>query len=662
MIDLETPAETYQGAIFQEEYGLKTAKEINNEDLLLRTISDGTASAIGADFFRILVKNLSQSLGTYGAWVAEYLPEVSRLRALAFWLGEEYVEHYEYDIRGTPCEKMLSAKNYLHIPENVVDLFPGDSDLSKMGAVSYIGFPLLDPQNDILGNIAVVDTQPMPDSFRNLALFKIFAARATAEILRLNAEAVLQEREEKLQGIFEGAMDAIIELDQDFRITMLNPSASNLLGRQSDDVIGMLFEPLLVKSDFHRLADFVEILKDRQRADRKIWIPGGLTVVNAQAERICTEATLSQLELFGAPYYVLILRNAEELYEAEKIIVSLKSETHYLRDEINSLYNHGNIIGRSRPLQQTLKLVSEVAPTDSTVLLYGETGTGKELIARAIHGSSKRKNRPMITVNCAAIPASLMESEFFGHEKGAFTGATQRREGRFSLADGGTIFLDEVGELDLELQSKLLRVLQEGEVSPVGSSITRRVDVRVIAATNLNLSQAVQQGTFRTDLYYRLSVFPLTLPPLRERRDDIELLAAHFAEKYALRMGKQVSPLSSEFIERLKRYSWPGNVRELQNVIERSVITARHGHLNLDYALHEPTLQDTAAGPGKEDVAAGEILTSSQMKQLERQNLLLALQKSKWKVAGRNGAANLLGIPPSTLQSRMKTLGIERAH
>ena len=183
----------------------------------------------------------------------------------------------------------------------------------------------------------------------------------------------------------------------------------------------------------------------------------------------------------------------------------------------------------------------------------------------------------MITVNCAAIPASLIESEFFGHEKGAFTGATQRRNGRFSLADGGTIFLDEVGELDMELQSKLLRVLQEGELSPVGSSLTRRVDVRVIAATNRNLSQAVQHRTFRTDLYYRLSVFPITLPPLRERRDDIELLAAHFAEKYALRMGKQVSPLSSEFEERLKRYPWPGNVRELQNVIERSVITPATG-------------------------------------------------------------------------------------
>ena len=608
---------------------MKAVKEITNEDFLLRSISDGTSSQTGSDFFRALVKNLSKALGTYGAWVTEYLPEIEHLRAHAFWLGGEYVEHYEYDIRGTPCEKMLMDKKYLHIPENVVDLFPGDPDLSKIGAVSYIGFPLLDPQNGILGNIAVVDTHPMPYSFRNLALFKIFGARATAEILRLKAESVLKEREAKLRGIFEGAMDAMVELDLDYRITMFNPAARNLIGIQNDDIIGTSFEPVLVKNDFLRLKDFVATLKNRQRADRKIWIPDGLTVVNAQGKKIYTEATLSQLEILDAPYYVLIFRNAEELYEAEKIIASLRSETHYLRDEIKSLYNHGNIIGRSQSFQQTLKLVSEVAPTDSTILLYGETGTGKELKARAIHASSQRKDLPMITVNCAAIPASLIESEFFGHEKGAFTGATQRREGRFSLADGGTIFLDEVGGLDIELQSKLLRVLQEGELSTVGSSVTRRVDVRVIAATNRNLSQAVQLGKFRTDLYYRLTVFPITLPPLRERRDDIELLAAHFAEKYALRMGKKVSSLSSQFVERLKQYPWPGNVRELQNVIERSVITARHGHLSLDFGLPEPALQNEFTESPKESLPIGQVLTISQLRQIEKDNLVLALQRSK---------------------------------
>jgi len=642
------------------DYSLQPVRKITNEDFLLRSISDGTSSATGTAFFRALVKNLSQALATYGAWITEYLPEVNRLRSYAFWLGEAFVDHYEYDIRGTPCEKLLREKKYLHIPDNVVNLFPGDPDLPKLGAVSYLGFPLLNPQNEILGNIAVLDTQPMPHSFRNLAIFRIFGARATAEILRLKAEAVLLDREAKLRGIFDGAMDAIVEFDQEFRITMINPAASRLISRQQGDITGTSLKLILTGDDFHRLTDYVTNFDERHSRERKIWIPGGLTIVGAQDKEVYTEATLSQLEILGARRYVLIFRDAEQLNEAEKLIASLKDETCYLRNEIKNLYNHGRIIGKSQSFRRTLELVAEVAPTDSTILLFGETGTGKELIARAIHDASQRRDQPMITVNCAAIPASLMESEFFGHEKGAFTGATQRREGRFSLADGGTIFLDEVGELDLELQAKLLRVLQEGEVSPVGSSHTRRVDVRIIAATNRNLSQAVQRGEFRTDLYYRLSVFPINLPPLRERHGDIELLAAHFAEKYAARMGRQVQPLSPEIKACLRNYSWPGNVRELQNVIERGIITARHGQMNLDYALPEAALPEAAGHPSDSSEISAEVLTVSQMRLLEKRNLTLALQKSKWKVAGKNGAAHLLGIPASTLQSRMKTLGIDR--
>jgi transcriptional regulator with GAF, ATPase, and Fis domain len=306
-------------------------------------------------------------------------------------------------------------------------------------------------------------------------------------------------------------------------------------------------------------------------------------------------------------------------------------------------------------------MVSEVAPTDSTVLLYGETGTGKELIARAIHAAGNRCERQMVTVNCAAIPEALMESEFFGHEKGAFTGATQRREGRFSLANGGTIFLDEIGELSLELQSKLLRVLQEGEFAPVGSSRNIKVNVRIIAATNRDISQAVQQAEFRADLYYRLNVFPITIPPLRMRTDDIGPLAAHFLKKYAARMGKDIAPISAELEERLKQYAWPGNVRELQNVIERGVITARHGTINLDYALPQTNDSVDNVMAGRRVLPEeGEVMRISTLHQLERQNMLLALQKAQWRVAGKEGAAQLLGIPPSTLQSRMKVFGIRR--
>ncbi len=304
--------------------------------------------------------------------------------------------------------------------------------------------------------------------------------------------------------------------------------------------------------------------------------------------------------------------------------------------------------------------MAEVAPTDSTVLIYGETGTGKELIARAIHGSSLRKDRPLITVNCAAIPETLIESEFFGHEKGAFTGATQRREGRFSLADGGTIFLDEVGELDRELQAKLLRVLQEGEFNPVGSSQTRRTDVRVIAATNRDLSMAVQEGKFRTDLYYRINVFPINVPPLTQRGDDIRLLAEHFLTIFSTRMGRSMDPLSIDCIERLKAYDWPGNVRELQNVIERGVITARQNRLNLDHALPDRTKSENIKIPGPCENSENSVRTVQQLQQLERDNLILALEISQWRVAGKMGAARLVGMPPSTFQSRMKALGIKR--
>jgi transcriptional regulator with GAF, ATPase, and Fis domain len=268
-----------------------------------------------------------------------------------------------------------------------------------------------------------------------------------------------------------------------------------------------------------------------------------------------------------------------------------------------------------------------------------------------------------VKVNCAAIPAALIESEFFGHERGAFTGATSKREGRFTLADGGTLFLDEIGELPLELQGKLLRVLQEGEFEPVGSSRTRKVDVRIVAATNRDLARSISEGKFREDLYYRLSVFPITLPPLRERGDDIVLLAEEFARQFATRMGRRIEPTSATLAARLKAYSWPGNVRELQNVIERAVITAKDGQLNLDRALPATlgapveTATAASAAASKDD---GGILTVDDLARLERENIIRALERADWQVSGDSGAARLVGMAPSTLASRMKALGIHR--
>ena len=300
-----------------------------------------------------------------------------------------------------------------------------------------------------------------------------------------------------------------------------------------------------------------------------------------------------------------------------------------------------------------LREIDQVAGTGATVLIQGETGTGKQLVATAIHDASPRAGRSMVKVNCAAIPANLMESELFGHERGAFTGATQRREGRFALADRGTIFLDEVGELPQDLQVKLLRVLQEGQFEPVGSSKTQQVDVRVIAATNRDLEASVKCGDFREDLFYRLNVFPIFVPPLRERGEDVALLADTFVRKFARELGREIEPLDEAARRRLRAYDWPGNVRELRNVMERAAITSRHGRIDLDRAL--PVARPVAAPePFTEDL----VRTEAEMRALERANLERALERCGGKVSGRDGAAQLLGMRPSTLSSRIKALGI----
>jgi formate hydrogenlyase transcriptional activator len=310
-----------------------------------------------------------------------------------------------------------------------------------------------------------------------------------------------------------------------------------------------------------------------------------------------------------------------------------------------------------------LKDVDQVASTDSTVLVTGETGTGKELIARAIHQRSARRDKQLVKVNCAAISAGLVESEFFGHEKGAFTGATRKREGRFSLADGGTIFLDEVGELPLDLQVKLLRVLQEGEFEPVGSSQTHYADVRVVAATNRDIEQMVKDGTFREDLYYRLNVFPIRVPPLRERGDDVVLLAEAFLSRFARRAGRKMASLTPASRERLCAYEWPGNVRELQNVIERAFITGSDRHINLDRALPDAVVRDvTTPGEATRSISDEPIRTAEQLQALERDNIERGLAACRWKISGEAGAARLLGMNPSTLSSRMRALGIKRSN
>lgn len=344
---------------------------------------------------------------------------------------------------------------------------------------------------------------------------------------------------------------------------------------------------------------------------------------------------------------VYLGRDRREEYRAKKEVNELKSANIYLQEEIKSTHNFEEIVGDSPAMKTVFNQVEQVATTDSTVLLMGETGTGKELIARAIHNLSNRKQKVLVKVNCAALPSGLVESELFGHEKGAFTGATSRKSGRFDLAHGGTMLLDEIGEIPLDTQVKLLRVLQEREFEPVGGTRTHKVDVRVITATNKDLQEAVRQGAFRSDLFYRLNVFPISIPPLREREGDIHLLTSYFVKKFSTRMNKRIESVSKKVMDALLRYSWPGNVRELASVIERGVILCEGTAIkNVDARIAHPI-----------ETKPRRVLT---LDQVQRQHILDVLNMCGGRIEGDDGASTRLGLHPSTLRSRMRKLGIKR--
>ncbi len=352
------------------------------------------------------------------------------------------------------------------------------------------------------------------------------------------------------------------------------------------------------------------------------------------------------------------------LAENAKLRDELQRERDYLREEVNVSMNFGRIIGKSQSLAKMLQQIDAVAKTPANVLVLGESGVGKELVARAIHTQSDRSDAPLVKVNCASIPKELFESEFFGHVRGAFTGAHKDRVGRFQLADGGTIFLDEVGEIPVELQGKLLRVLQESQFERVGDDITRSVDVRVIAATNRNLEALVLDGQFREDLFYRLSVFPITVPPLRDRGEDIVQLAQHFLETTYRDFGRQVKPLTRAQVSALQSYDWPGNVRELKNVIERAVILSRDGEFRLGLSLPTATTpvipDDNTAPTSSARSSESAIMTEAEFRELQKHNTRAALEKVGWKVSGPGGAAELLGLKPTTLADRIKSFKLKR--
>ncbi|HEV3255616.1 MAG TPA: sigma 54-interacting transcriptional regulator [Gemmataceae bacterium] len=618
-----------------------------DELVALRAIVEGTARHTGQEFFQCLVRHLAAAVGTRYAFVAEFAGG-TRARTLAFWFRDRITDNIEWDVIGTPCQDVVRG-NLCHYPTGVRERFPDDRPLVEWGIASYLGVPLCDAQGRHLGHLAVFDERPMPAEPRKLFTFRIFAARAVAELERLQFEKQLMEREEQYRDLFEEAPIGYIKQDLQSRFITANRAALRILGLQPEEVAGTLGMSLVADTP------------DAQRRIREVFASAGrgtdtggvvLELRRKDDGRPVWVQRWSRPEPNGKYTRTVIVDITEHvLMEQEK--ARLQQQNLYLQEEIKSVHDFEQAIGRSPALMAVLDNVRSVAATDATVLITGETGTGKELIARAIHSSSRRKEKPLIKINCAALPAGLVESELFGHEKGAFTGAIARRIGRFELAHGGTIFLDEIGELPADAQAKLLRVLQEREFDRVGGTAPIQVDVRVLAASNRDLLKAVREKTFREDLYYRLSVFPLQLPPLRDRKEDIPPLAHFLVNKFAARIGKRIDGIDKETMRRLIAYPWPGNIRELENVIERAVILAAGPALEIGADVLPVNVEPSAC----EEQAPEQPAT---LEATEREHIFTVLRQTGWVVEGSRGAAKILGLHPNTLRSRMKKLGIRR--
>jgi PAS domain S-box-containing protein len=479
--------------------------------------------------------------------------------------------------------------------------------------------------------------------------------RNQAETARREQAAALRRSEERYRDIVEDQTELICRFLPDGTLTFVNGAYGRYFRRNPEDLVGETFWPL-IPADAHEASRrfLATITREHPVAtiEHPVLTPDGETRWQQWTDRGIFDEQGLLVEFQAVGRDITDRRRAEaEIVAAHDEIKRLKDQLHadniYLREEIRLKYNYDEIIGQCEAIRRVLHHVEQVAAARATVLLMGETGTGKELLARAIHSRSPRAARPMVTLNCAALPASLIESELFGREKGAYTGALTRQIGRFEQADGSTLFLDEIGELPLELQVKLLRVLQEGQFERLGSTVTHRADVRIIAATNRDLARQVAQGTFREDLYYRLNVFPIRVPALRDRPEDIPLLVWGFVQEFSRSMGKSVDQISRHTMDALQRHSWPGNIRELRNVVERAMIVAQGPALHIEL----PQQPGDAVHSLHEDLTLDEV---------QRRHILSVLERTGWRVSGHGGAAEVLGLKPTTLESRMAKLGIHR--
>jgi PAS domain S-box-containing protein len=573
------------------------------------------------------------------------------------------------------CSTAMLSQGIFHLRDAALDeRATAHSLVHDLGIRFYAGASLRTEQGLNLGTVWVLDQKPRELASSEAEMLRMLAALAMNQMeLRLYAEKVarleraertigdqlreannrLAQSEEQFRDLFEEAPIAYVHQGVDTRIFRANRTAMQILGVKPDEIGGLLgtsFFPDTPEAQ-RRLRDAIPLLANgtdengvvlelRRKDDgRPLWVRWW-----------CRPEP-------GAGYTRSMFMDITDQVLTEQQKARLEAQNAYLLDEIRAEQNFGAIIGGSSGLRKVMQQVQLVAPTDATVLITGESGTGKELVARAIHEQSARCERPLIKLNCSAVPEGLFESEFFGHVKGAFTGALKDKPGRFELADGGTLFLDEIGEVPLAMQAKLLRVLQEQELERLGDTRTRKVNVRVIAASNRNLKKEVDEGRFRQDLFYRLSVFPIEILPLRERREDIAPLVANFIRQSARRMNRPEPQLNKAALDRLGSYDWPGNVRELQNTVERAIILWREGPLTFDLP-NLPAGQNTERQP--KPAADAALLTRDELKRRERETIVNALKQTNGKVSGPSGAAKLLAMKPSTLSSRISSLGINR--
>ncbi|MBL7741842.1 MAG: sigma 54-interacting transcriptional regulator [Chitinophagaceae bacterium] len=653
IIDIEI---TQNFMVFEgREYTCSIVRDIRQrkmEEELLRTVSEATSGLTGEDFLIELARHITMTLTMRYALITECAnDEKTRLRTLCYVDGEKVLDNIEYDTADIPCEIIMQGKDFF-MPAGVQAKYP-----KEKGIEAAVGVPIYSTRTgEIIGHILAVDPNAVTTEKNQAAILKIFAARAGAEIERMKAEeklrlanieleGLLKESDQRYRDLFEEAPIAYVHEGLDSKFIKANRAALRILGVKPEEVpdtYGLTLVPdtpdaqRRAKEAFESIGrgtDTSGVVLELRRKDngQPIWIqwwskpdPGGQ---------------------FTRTMFVDIT----DKVMMEKEQARLKAQNQYLQEEIKLNYNFAEIISKSGNFKKVLQQIQQVASTDATVLILGESGTGKELIARAVHNISNRSKRPLVKVNCATLPANLIESELFGHEKGAFTGAMERKIGRFELADGGTIFLDEIGELPVELQAKLLRVLQEGEFERLGNPKTMKVNVRVIAATNRNLQQAIEKKEFREDLYYRLNVFPIICPPLRERKEDIPLLVKHFCQKHEGKIGRKITDVSAEVMDALMTYDWPGNIRELENIIERAMILSHNGVLEYgDWIPAEKNSPDSKSA------------SLTKLEDVERGHIIEVLKKTGWKVSGEKGAAKILGLNPTTLEARMKKMGIKR--